>query len=293
MNTNDAKGSSNASCRVSLPHRYCVMDWFQVTDIWAEKSNGKTCFKFRLEKIRLWAISWWAPTGAELPPAPRDFVTKAARLTCDLCHKVSIQVFDRIWMCLNEVCEQFWKVNGSEAPAGLTYNPLFLGERSLWPTNRQPAFRIRPKPIMVNLGYADLSYSLASWKGMVCPQCGRCNSRILWREWRCANPSCNFSHQIQLTPVSALSVLPDHGVEFEGKAPGHNKWDSNVIDMREPIDLGEWKKTIYQISEGNTITHYQANRSLNAIAGGANDMFRELQQADMGLQRFPLANSPS
>lgn len=293
MNTNDAKGSLNTSCRVLIPHRYCVMDWFQVTHIWAEKSNRKTCFKFRLEKIRLHVKSWWALPATPMPPKTRDFVTKAARRTCELCTEVSVQVFDQIWMCLNENCVSFWKVNGSEPPARLTYNPTFLSERSQWPTNRRPAFRLRPKPIMVDIGYADLSYSLASWKGMVCPQCGRCNSRILWREWRCANESCTYSHQIQLTPVSALSVLPDHGVEFEGKALEHDKWDSDVITMREAIDLGEWKKCIYQISEGNTITHYQSNRSLNAIAGGANDMFRALQQADMGLQRFPLANSPS
>lgn len=269
------------------------MGWFQVTHIWAEKSNGKTCFKFRLEKIDLKSKSWWAPSNTPMPPTDRDFVTKTECCTCVKCTVESIQVFQQTWMCLNEACPLFWTVNGGKPPAGLTYNPTFLSERSEWPKRIKPPFPLRPAVFTVDPGHPELAYSLASWKGMVCPNCGRCNSRILWRKWRCATQGCGFWHDIQLTPVSPLSVLPNHGAEYVGMAAPQDTWDTKIVQMCRLDFFNRWRIHTYEILPGNIITHFHSNGPLNNVAGGAHDMFRALQDADMGLQRFPLTSSPS
>lgn len=268
------------------------MDWFQVTHIWPEKSNRKTCFKFRFEKLDLKSKSWWAPLHSPEPPMDRDFKTKTACHTCVSCTQESVQVFQQAWICLNETCILFWTVNGSEPPAGLTYNPTFLTERSPWPSHNRPSFLLMPEPFKVDPGHPELSYSRASWKGMVCPLCGRCNSRTKWRELRCATQDCGFWQQIQLTTLSPMSVLPDHGVELHGNALPHDRWDRSVITLSNVQFLGHWRIQTYEISSGNIITHFHSNGPLNRMAGGAHDMFRALQEADIGLQRFPLTSSP-
>ena len=39
------------------------------------------------------------------------------------------------------------------------------------------------------------------------------------------------------------------------------------------------------------VTHFHANTLINQAPGGANDMFYALQEANLGLQRFPMKNS--
>lgn len=295
MDTNDVKGSENPAwtCPTQTPYRYCVMDWFQVTHIWAEKSKRKTCFKFRLEKLKLKSKSWWAPSNSPLPPRDRDFDTKAECRTCDSCHQVSVQVFEQAWICLIETCSLFWTVNGSEPPVDLSYNPKFLSERSKWPAHHTPPYRLKPEPFTNQRSHPEFSYSLASWKGLVCPKCGRCNSRTYWREWRCATEGCGFREQIQLALLSPLSILPDHGVETVGLALPYDKWERKLINMSMDLTVKHWRIHTYEISKGNVITHFHSNGPLNQMPNGPHDMFRELQGADIGLQRFTLKSSPS
>lgn len=281
------------ACPTKIPHRYCVMGWFQVTNVWAEKSNKKVCFKFRLEKIDLRTKSWWARPNSAGPPTHRDFVTKAASFECHHCHQVSVQVFEQTWICLNYDCKKaHWTVNGHAPPADLTYNPAFLAERKEWDDRIQPPYPLKPEFLSRHPPYPELGYSLSSWKGIVCPICGRCNSRKLWYEWRCGTKGCEFWSPIRVTPLSHFSVLPDHEVEFTGTALSHDTWDKGLIN--KTVDLGEehWRIHTYKISEGNVITHFHSNGPLNHQAGGAHEMFRALQEVDIGLQRFPLTSSP-
>lgn len=281
-------GSKNATCPSRVPHRYCVMDFYQVTEIWAEKSKGKTCFKFRFEKIDLATKSWWAPAGSPMPVRSN---AKALRQACMCCHKSSSQVFQDGWMCLNEACNRFWKLNGQEAPSKLTYNPAFLNERTAWPTNIKPPFPLRPDLLVAdNKTDVNLAVSRASWKGMACPQCGRCNSRTLWDAWQCQTVGCGFTHGIKHTIIDPHTVLPDHGVEFVGHALPQDK-HLDPVTMRAPEIIGEWRVHTFDVVPGNHVTHFMANGVLNNMPGGAHDMFRALQGADIGLQRFPLAIS--
>ncbi len=281
-------GSKNSNCPSIIPHRYCVMDYFQVTDIWAEKSNRKTCFKFRFEKIDLDVKSWWAPAGSLLPVRSG---AKAVRQACMHCNKSNPQVFENGWMCLNDACNQFWKLNGHEAPADLAYNPLFVKERTSWPSHIKPPYPLRPDLLVAdNKSDVNLAVSLASWKGMACPKCGRCNSRTQWDTWKCQTIGCGFMHGIKHTVIDPHTVLPDHGVEFTGHALPQDK-HLDPITLREPECVGDWRIHTYDLLPGNHITHFMANATINNKPGGAHDIFRALQGADMGLQRFPLAMS--
>ena len=285
---NSLLGSKNANCPSKIPHRYCVMDFFQVTDIWAEKSHGKTCFKFRFEKIDLGTKSWWAPAGTPLPP--RSDV-KALRQACMYCHKLSPQVFQDSWMCLNDACSRFWKLNGQQPPVGLTYNPDFLNERTEWPSNVKPPFQLRPEILTADAkNDVMLAVSLASWKGMACPKCGRCNSRTLWDAWKCETVGCGFTHGIKHTIIPPHLVLPNHGVELLGHALPNDRF-LDPITLRAPEYMGDWRVHTYDLLDGNHITHFMANGTINHKPGGAHDMFTALQGADLGLQRFPLAMS--
>ena len=281
-------GSKNSACPSKVPHRYCVLDFFQVTDIWAEKSNGRTCFKFRFEKIDLATKSWWAPAGSPLPERSGE---KALRQACTQCNKSNSQVFQNGWMCLNDACNRFWQLNGQPAPAQLTYNPLFLNERTVWPSHIKPPFPLRPVLLVAdNKADVNLAVSRASWKGMACPECGRCNSRTFWDAWKCQTAECGFTHGIKHTIIDPHTVLPDHGVEFAGHALPQDKHVDPVM-LREPEYIGDWRVHTFDLLPGNHVTHFMANGTLNNKPGGAHDMFKALQGVDVGLQRFALAMS--
>lgn len=287
------KGSANQDCPITIPHRYSVMDWFKVTDVWAEKFNDKVCYKFRFEKIELEKKSWWAPKDSPLPPSTRIFDAQAPLAGCLGCRSISKEIYQDGWMCLNEKCLAFFTLNG-RTPANPPYSVEFLNERSQWPESIKLG-SLKPEPLLIDPGSANLNYSRASWKGMVCPQCGRCNSRVHWARWECQTKSCGFSHDIQLTPLSHMSVLPSHGFQGTGHAVPQDRHAHPII-LHEPAFLGDWRIHTFEVmagtQSGTVVTHFHANALVNQISGGANDMFRALQEADLGLQRFPLKSSP-
>ena len=281
-------GAKNAVCPTKIPHRYCVMDYFQVTDIWAEQSNNKACFKLRFEKLALHTKSWWAPAGS---PTPEPYEAKASFRKCTICDKVSPQVFMEDWMCLNDACGHFWQVDGQKAPAQLSYNPAFLSQRTAWPSQFKPAFALRP-PLLTSAGRIDphLAVSLASWKGMACPECGRCNSRTQWNGWKCETTECGFQHTIPHTIIDPHSVLPDYCGEVLGHALPSDQF-LKPVTQRETKVIGQWRIHSYDMLPGNHVTHFMANDVLNKSPGGAFATFIDCQAANMPLQRFSLAMS--
>lgn len=266
------------------------MDWFQVTDVWPEMSNGKRCFKFRFEKLDLAMKSWWAAEGTPDPPKIRNFSTKALREECGFCDQESPQIFQEGWICLNENCSEFWSIDGEDAPAELSYDSLFLGERTAWPKNIKPPFSLKPALLETDMGN-DAAYAVSRvcWKGMACPKCGRCNSREHWNEWRCRTKDCDFTYNVKQSVLSPRAVLEVHEVEFIGTALPQDTFTTPVTEQVSFMD--NWRLHTYNILPGNVITHFSANSIINKRPGGPHDMFLALQGADMGLQRFPLKNS--
>ncbi len=53
VNDDHRSGSKNKVCPSQVPHRYCVVGAFHVTDIWGEKSDSCVIFKFRMQEVDL------------------------------------------------------------------------------------------------------------------------------------------------------------------------------------------------------------------------------------------------
>lgn len=266
------------------------MDWFQVTDIWPEKQNGKICYKFRFEKIDLTTKSWWAPAGSSLPSLARSGTVKAPKIQCGACGVESKQIYRQGWMCLNHECDQFWTLNGRDSPSNLAFSPAFLEERTQSPAMANPG-SLRPALLSPDPTNPSQATSVAAWKGIVCPRCGRCSSKTLWASWNCRDPKCGFSYQIPFTALSAAAVLSNNEIEYTGHATPLDSY-AFPVTQRPPVFAGHWRIHTYDIAPGCWVTHFHANSHINKQPGGPHDMFRALQEENLGLQRFPLTNAP-
>ncbi|KAK1470413.1 hypothetical protein CCUS01_17443 [Colletotrichum cuscutae] len=91
---------------IATEHKYSVMAFFTITDIWSEKeANGQFCHKIRLEKIDRSAPSWWqAKAEVQHTVNPQEF--SDVRQSCSKCLKMSKQYFIQGWTCLNAHCEE-------------------------------------------------------------------------------------------------------------------------------------------------------------------------------------------
>lgn len=268
-----------------LPHRYNVMDWFRVTDIWAEKVTGKTGYKVRLEKIDLAQQSWWSAKGTASPPLlnERDFETKPESQTCKDCSKTSLRVYDAGWMCLNHKCGQFWLIDGA-APVDLTFHSTFLNYRKTPNPKIVPKHELVPhySTIICDIKAAGSTIREA-WRGIVCPNCSQCITRVYWEGWKCTN--CNFEVMMKMVPLALDQVIePDI----------KRKTRSNLNLLRAQIDdhsLAPYIEHTYTLPRVGSITHFVANDTINSKPNGPNDMFVNLQRAKLGLKRYPLSQA--
>ena len=274
-----------------MPHRYNVAGSSMVTCIWSEKIDGMNVSRIRLQKIYLQEPSWYAAQDSPLPPAEHDYVTKAASKTCASCDHSWPQVYRAGWMCLNDDCEEHFSIDG-EICTDLTYNPVWENERTEWPSQVVPPFPLKPAPLLSDSNVPSLEEetSLACWKGMVCPKCGRCNSRTKWDEWKCFNEACDFECAVKHTVFPPISLVEKHGFEFEGQAIS---WDTFAapVTKRETEWPGWWRQSTYDIPGGNVISHFHANAPINRQPGGPNDILEALQGSKLGLERFTMGSA--
>ena len=268
-----------------MPHRYNVGAHFHVTAVWAEMNGGHVVFKFRLQKLNLLEKSWWAPKGSPMPPSHPDYQTKALRLVCNTCGKESPQIYNEGWICVSYGCPNLGKLNGNAQPAGLTFNKAFLDERTEWPAFVKPTYQLAPGILADDLHNVFHSTSLAAWKGFVCPKCKRCNSRIDWDLELCDTPDCDYLRKVIHTIHSHRAVLPPNTMEVNGHALMLDEFQGHVQPPTTEF-FGHWKIITFKLCKDNYITHFLANKHINAQPGGANDVFVDLQKGDgLGLKR--------
>ncbi|KAH0544635.1 hypothetical protein FGG08_001285 [Glutinoglossum americanum] len=283
-------GKGNPKCPTQIPFNYCVLGWFKVTDVWCEKIDGMKCFKFRFEKLDLELPSWWAPAGSPDPPRPYRYPKPAVRRTCNSCGESSPEIYIEGWICFTDNCESFWKINGAYPPANLHYNPAFLEERTRWPSKVKAPYSLKPAMLPEDRGN-DSGYSVshACWKGFSCPKCGRCNSREDWNGWECQTDECDYTYKVKRSILSAQAISNPHDPITDGHAISK---DLISCPITEKVDfLENYRVHTYAITDCGTVTHFMANRTINERPDGPDDMFLALQQADIGLKRFPLKNS--
>ncbi|PGH20387.1 hypothetical protein AJ80_03655 [Polytolypa hystricis UAMH7299] len=288
-------GSNNTVCPTEVPHRYNILDYFRITDVWFEIFKGKKVGRLRLEKLYLENKSWWAPLDNQHPGPlkDRDDIHEALYSTCGTCQKSSPTVYATGWMCLEESCDGFWKINGALQREKLPYADDFVKKRSL-PTNPvQPPHSLVPD-FMSTLSDndKDLTGSSALLHGIVCPQCHGCIPRTRWHGWVCETPNCSFKYLHKPQPVSLRSIISGvelgsagHRVPWIPKS-GESGWVKRVIEYLE-----NYRKDTYEIEGIGVVTHFSPKASVNNREGGPNDMFREIQEHDIGLKRHKLSQS--
>jgi len=299
-------GNKNEGAITKMPHRYCVLDWFKPTHVWAEKTAvgrraPRTTIRYRFERLDRSKESWYSPKPAvrsiqesESPAGPGSLVAPVSGSpadltlpirTCTACSKSCPQVYLIDWLCTDPDCTAFWKLsNGQDAPYGaLDYHPAFLQLRTTW-EREDPPFSINPGIPQVDQHFgANLAY--VSTRGVVCPDCGRCNMRYMFTHWRCDTLGCKW----KLIPQVKV-VMPSN--------LGHTPWDMSsdgpglikaVIQPAVKTQVGYHSnyKVIRYTIDGvvGSVTVAKANQQIVSEPGGANDMFRELQQVDVGLER--------
>lgn len=284
-------------CPSQIPFRYCVMGGFHITYIWAEKSNRCTIYRFRMQKVDLRRKSWWAAEDSKSTPETQGISkVKAVEKVCNICHETWKQVYKQGWICLNVTCASFWKLRGTHpADADLEFSEEFLAERAECPEVEAP-YPIIPQLVKYDDAGARLEKTLSvtkqCWKGIVCENCGRCLQRRDWDAWKCPALGCGFQYAPprQIIPASAVTGDLDHA--FQGHAISDDKWDEKLTTC-EVKTLGFFKVHDYVLPyDGIKITHLHSNGPINAKAGGADDIFWRLQQANIGLQRLPLKMGP-
>ena len=64
-----------------------------------------------------------------------------------------------------------------------------------------------------------------------------------------------------------------------------------IIPEIDDITLYPYRKLTYNIPRVGSITHLVSNRAINSRVNGPDDLFDQLQQADLGLRRYPLQQS--
>lgn len=291
-------GDKNSGAITKMPQRYCVLGWFKPTHVWAEKTSGKkktfTTIRYRFERLDTSKPSWYHPVPAESgePESPADAIELPMR-TCPECSKSCPQVYLIDWVCTNSKCTAFWQMsNGQPAPYGdLDYHPAFLLQRTPW-EREIPPFDLNPGVPQIGQHFGD-NLSLVNTKGIVCPDCGRCNSRYMFTHWRCDTPGCRWKLQPkhEIVMPSNLSHTP-----WDMASDGPSLIKSTTADVvhtqvKYHSNYKVMKYTFEGIKGGVIVA--KANKQIVSEPGGADDMFREMQTVDIGLERRMMRKAPA
>ncbi|KAI9828288.1 MAG: hypothetical protein M1819_006626 [Sarea resinae] len=275
-------GDGNRKCPSAVPHKYNVLALFKVANMWAEKEGRNTIFKYRFEKVLQNEPSWWSPADPGLQPLPAQYPDPVEN-ECYLCHQSCPQVYNQGWMCLNHKCKAFWKMDGWATPGELSYDLRFLKQRRTNPT-MATCYQLQPSIFhedpQVEFGH---NVSRAAWKGFVCPQCGRCNSRIKWSYWQCLTVGCHYTRQVthNILPLRALSD-PQSPFGWGFRLPNYAV-GANIAT--KTYHAKQWLIYRHEVPECGFLYHFVANKAINEQAGSADEMWNDLQQADLGLSR--------
>lgn len=280
-------GSENADIATQMPHRYCSLAWFKATHVWSEKTITKTGqayeqIKYRFEKLDCSQPSWWAAVTYEQPVRVGD-LDRPLEHDCCSCQKSSSKVYLEGWMCLNAECPRFWIL-----PDGLLhkddelhYDPRFLKQKTLWKNESAP-YDMRPAlPEPARRMGEDVTFAMT--RGMCCPHCGMCSSRVLWRGWHCSN--CGFEHCPQHVIITADAIRDPYFPVSYACTQSADWTDRSRVSTTVEFSHN-YRITHFRVDGiDGLITHLSANRTVHEEPQGPNDMYEAMQSVDVGLAR--------
>lgn len=291
-------GVDNPHMPSQPPHQYCVLDYFKPTHVWSEMSEGKQIVRYRFEKLNVDRQSWWRAKNIEDTIGLGDLPPPLSK-PCGTCAREFPQIYLNGWMCLHPTCGSFWRIfpSGRDSPEGsepyepeeaaLVYDPRFLKSHTPWP-NDDHTYPLTSNDATTSphaLPGEDTSEAFT--RGVVCAQCGRCNSRLSWTGWACP---CGWTKTPPHTLIPALStrepLWPLSGA-YTGSRDTHSPSVGVHVSFAHGYRINRY--TLPGIS--GFVTHMIANASVVQAPGGADDMFEVLQREDIGLARRRMDSS--
>ncbi|KAJ5087716.1 hypothetical protein N7456_011332 [Penicillium angulare] len=294
-------GDKNSGLHRKPPHRYNVMDFFQVTDLWSEKIDGHVGMRVRYEKINLSEKSWWARKGSAdpVPHEERDLSLCPEHVVCETCKDKSPRLFNEGWMCLVASCPQFWRMDGAEAPQDLTYAETFLNKREVPRIGIRYPFPLKPNLVGDLLQNSSLRLTCRdNWRGIVCPLCGKCIPRMFWNGWK-----CTWKANMQSDPTACkwvclmnLATVPLHSLtsnDCQGAAsldqfrPSEYESTGFYQKTTDYISSHPYVRVTYTISDIGVVSHFISNQGINEQLRGPDAIFHSLQNSNLGLRRYP------
>ncbi len=264
------------------PHYFNVLGHFHVTHIWPVK-DPLTHWMVRFERVDLVSKPWWAPVHSTDEYKVGEYVCPSR--ICMKCSQPSNEIYKAGWTCLNDTCTEFSKFDTSAANGQiqLDYTESFLRER----TPFQPSGPLIP--LMPDLPIASHDNTFGTGKasrgGIVCPKCHGCSRRLKWECWECETEGCNFQHTIP------FSLMTPQDVEAEQQAFRSKPYINESIVSQYYEDISGYKAEIYYLmgeKEGEVaggVTIFRATRDICKKPRGPDELFEELQQADICLRR--------
>ncbi|CAN9453496.1 unnamed protein product [Alternaria alternata] len=249
-------GVDNPNIPSKPPHQYCVLDYFKPTHVWAEKSGDSKIVRYRFEKLNTKKESWWRAKDAqeviELGSLPSP-------------------------------------VEKEPKEASLIYDPRFLKQKTPWHNDDHDYPLASNAAELSRHAVPGENTSVAFWSGMVCPDCGRCTSRLNWTNWECSNTACRYTRAPPHTLIPALS-LRDPLWPITSSYTLSRDTMSPRLELKVSFEHG-YRINRYEIPGVNGfIAHMVANKTVLEEDGGPDAMFEELQQTDIGLQRRSMPN---
>jgi hypothetical protein len=272
------------------------LDWFHVTDVWAEKSGpkGHIAWRVRLERICPIEKSWWAIKGS--PDLPQDSsvgYSNADSKTCADCGTSSKVKYNAGWACLKYGCGSFFQFENGYNDATLDYSDEWMQERTSY-QGPAPGPLSKPLPTEQDMTEMDAYGFEKTFKGgIVCPKCGCCSRRIVWDHWYCENSHCDFTYTLKQKIISLDDVIAK-AMQSMDKPPS-DQIDAEVVRggvIRSHSVYGPWNINEYAIpdEDGKTIgfvRHFKSNGMINQQTNGPNELFKQMQGGEFALRRNP------
>jgi len=219
------------------------------------------------------------------------------------CNKSCPWVYQQGWMCLNDSCRSFWKIN-NKRPTHLTYIPPFLSPTSPLQLQshifRTPPHSLRP-PLVADkdIFYNGNDVAKIFWKGFCCPLCGRLNSRELFSHWTCFTPNCPFTHGFPNRTIYTARQLADPDRMMYTGVPVVSDWvkgESGIKVWQDVITVppfghggggGAVRCAVYEFGTIGRIIHIVPSVGAN---GGADEMFHKYQTQGIPFRRYRIMN---
>ncbi|KZV82751.1 hypothetical protein EXIGLDRAFT_335607 [Exidia glandulosa HHB12029] len=273
---------------------FVVLGWYWIKDSWEEPELTKDSdkgYNLRTKLLFQWVDAqgepWWlrqpSPARPVLKPDPDashvQHPTKVyagflgnqtedpADRKCTKCRQPAKAIFSQGWMCLNTVCQAYWRLvdvpDGSQPSPygdGMTYNPAFVA-----PTTTPQLLLARCKVET----YCPRQPAQSQLRGFWCERCGKVTCRIRWETWEC--DSCKNAVSTSMPLQNAAALQPSSGLAFDADV----ELQEGVISMQRytlVVDNEGHVAVVHRFTfpfNRGVIYHIMGNSAINAPVDAA------------------------